>query len=147
MSSTTSPIQNPCIVLLVDDDDDDIRFIKKTILSTHPQAKLLRASDGLEAMAMLRCQTPFEQTPRPSLVLLDLNMPKMNGFEVLEAMKSDSDLRNIPVVVLSTSDDEQDIAKCIALQADGYVTKPTHLREFREAVNAICSTWLNSPKA
>ena len=143
MTSALSLLHVQPVVLLVDDDDDDVRFIKKAIQSTVPQAKVLRAKDGLEAMTMLRQQAPFDQSPRPTLVLLDLNMPKMNGFEVLQAIKSEPDLETIPVVILSTSDDDHDIAKCYALRANCYVTKPAQLREFRDVVSAIGNFWLN----
>lgn len=146
MTSTPSLPHDQCVVLLVDDDDDDVRLVEKAILALVPEANVLRAKDGMEAMAILRQQAPYENSPRPTLVLLDLNMPKMNGCEVLQATKSDPELQSIPVVVLSTSDDERDIAKSYALRANSYVTKPAHLREFREVINAIGTFWLNVAK-
>ena len=120
--------------------------VEKAILTAASETMVLRARDGLEAMAMLRQQAPYENSPRPTLVLLDLNMPKMNGYEVLQAIRSEPELERIPVVVLSTTDDERDIAKSYALRANSYVTKPAHLREFREVVNAIGNFWLNIAK-
>ncbi len=146
MSSEILPAQGQFVLLLVDDDDDDVRFIEKTIKTTVPKALVLRAKDGLEAMAMLRCEAPYNQSPRPSLVLLDLNMPRMNGYEVLQAVKSEPELKSIPVVVLSTSDDAEDVAKCYALRANSYVVKPAQLSRFREVVQAIGNFWLGAAR-
>ena len=98
--------------------------------------------DGLEALAFLRRQGKYANAPRPDLILLDLNLPKMNGREVLAEIKADPDLRRIPVVILTVSKAEQDILKTYNLYANCYITKPVDLDQFLEVVKSIENFWL-----
>lgn len=141
-SDSSNPVGQ--VVLLIDDDQDDARLIAKQIqiVSTH-SVEVRWLSCGVEALQLLRGSAANESAPiRPSLILLDLNMPLMDGFEVLQAIKSDAQLAGIPVVVLSTSDDPHQVAHCYALHANGYVVKPVSLSELRQALEAICRFWL-----
>jgi len=129
-------------ILLVDDNPADVRLtieaLKKAKLNNH----LSIAEDGVEAMAFLRREGPYQGAPRPDLVLLDLNMPRKNGREVLEEVKSDEDLKTIPVVVLTCSDAEQDVLKSYRLNANCYVTKPVDFFQFMKVVKAIEDFWM-----
>jgi CheY-like chemotaxis protein len=99
--------------------------------------------DGVEAIAFVRGEAPYESMPRPDLVLLDLNLPRIDGREVLHAIKSDPALNRTPVVVLTTSREEQDVLRSYELQANSYISKPIHLGEFIEVVRSIEGYWLN----
>ena len=129
-------------ILLVDDNPADVRLtieaLKKAKLNNH----LSIAEDGVEAMAFLRREGPYQGAPRPDLVLLDLNMPRKNGREVLEEVKSDEDLKTIPVVVLTCSDAEQDVLKSYRLNANCYVTKPVDFFQFMKVVKVIEDFWM-----
>jgi len=98
-------------------------------------------SDGREALEFLRRQGGFAGAPRPNLILLDLNMPRMDGREFLFALKQDKGLRDIPAVVLSTSNVERDIVASYRLGAVGYITKPTNINQFRDAIRQLCEYW------
>jgi CheY-like chemotaxis protein len=97
--------------------------------------------DGVEALKFLRRAAPYEGVPRPDLVLLDLNMPRMDGRQVLHEMKADKDLENIPVVVLSTSESEEDILNAYALKANCYITKPVEMDKFIRVIQSIQTFW------
>ena len=103
-------------------------------------------SDGEEAMAFLRREGPYAQAPRPDLILLDLNLPKKDGREVLGEIKGDPALRVIPVVVLTTSEEEQDVLRAYDLNANCYITKPFRFNQFMDVVRAIGSFWLTIVK-
>src|SRR5687768_16175255 len=124
-------------ILLVEDSPYDA-FISAEALR---QAEELRhvhvVTDGVEAMAFLRREPPYADAPRPDLVLLDLNMPRKDGREVLTEMKSDGKLRSIPVIVLSSSSAEQDIVKAYSLHANCYVTKPADFGQFKDMILSI----------
>ena len=104
------------------------------------------ATDGVEAMAFLRREGAHADAPRPDLILLDLNLPKMDGREVLAQIKEDDSLKTIPTVILTTSDAEADIAKSYQLQANCYLTKPVQLEEFEALVKSINDFWLTKVK-
>lgn len=135
---------NHSVVLLVDDDDDDVLLVTRSLKSVAPTVDIQRVDNGLDAMSWLRQQDTYSTAPRPALVLLDLNMPLMSGREVLQEIKSDPQLTDIPVVVLTTSDDQRDIAMCNELHVDRFVTKPASLVAFREVLGDIAQRWLST---
>jgi CheY-like chemotaxis protein len=132
----------PIEILLVEDNPGDVRLtleaLKEGKLSNH----LSVAEDGVAALAFLRREGAFAAAPRPDLILLDLNLPKRDGREVLSEIKADPDLRRIPVVVLTTSKAERDIVKSYDLHANCYITKPVVLEDFLEVIRSIESFWL-----
>ena len=127
-------------VLLVEDEDLHALFVEKSF-RTHEQATLDRVRDGTEAMDYIRRRGEFHNRRRPNLVLLDLQMPRMNGHEVLERLKADDDLKTIPVVVLTTSDAQEDRTEAYRLHANSYVVKPTDFGTFRRMIGALHSYW------
>ncbi len=133
-------------VLLIEDSPGDVRLIQETFRVANPSAHLHVASDGVEAMAFLRREGAHANAPRPDIILLDLNLPKMDGREVLAHIKSDSALRTIPTVVLTTSEAETDIARSYELQANCYLTKPVQLEVFESVVRSINDFWLTAVK-
>jgi chemotaxis family two-component system response regulator Rcp1 len=132
----------PVEVLLVEDNPGDVRLTREALRDAKVRNNLHVASDGVEAMAFLR----RSDVPRPDLILLDLNLPKMNGREVLEKIKSDAALQDIPVVVLTTSQAEQDILESYRLRANAYVTKPVGLQQFLTVVQSIEHFWFEIVK-
>ena len=133
-------------VLLVEDSPGDVRLTEEAFGDANPSIKLHVASDGVEAMAFLRHEEPHLHAPRPDLILLDLNLPKMDGREVLAHIKEDSSLKTIPTVILTTSDAEADIVKSYELQANCYLTKPVQLDAFEGLVKSINDFWLTKAK-
>ena len=131
----------PKAILLVEDNPGDIRLIREALRDTVRPITLEVVRDGAEALAFLRRQGPYPNAPRPHLILLDLNLPKKDGREVLACIKGDPALRRIPVVVLTTSEAPQDILKSYDLHANCYVTKPMDLQQFITAVQAIEDFW------
>ncbi len=124
-------------VLLVEDDPGDVLLIKEAFEHNKVRNALHVASDGEEALAFLRREGEHAEVPRPDLILLDLNLPRKDGREVLEEVKADRDLRTIPVVVLTTSEAEEDILRSYDLHANAYVTKPVDFDRFIEVVRMI----------
>lgn len=133
-------------VLLVEDNPGDVRLTKEALREGKVRNNLYVVEDGVEAMAFLRRQGKYENAVRPDLVLLDLNLPRKDGREVLEEMKGDASLRNIPVVVLTSSQAEQDIVRAYDLHANCYVTKPVDLDQFITVVQSIESFWFTIVK-
>jgi len=133
---------NPIEVLLVEDSPGDVRLTKEAFRSANPSIHLHVAADGVEAMAFLRREGTHVQAPRPDLILLDLNLPKMDGREVLSHIKKDEDLKAIPTVILTTSDAEVDIVKSYQLHANCYLNKPVQLEAFESLVKSINEFWL-----
>ena len=133
-------------VLLVEDNPGDARLTREAFRETDSSIQLHVASDGEEAMAFLRREGIHAHAPRPDIILLDLNLPKMNGREVLARIKADAGLKSIPTVVLTVSDAEADITKSYQLQANCYLAKPTRLDEFTELVKSINDFWLTTVK-
>lgn len=136
----------PIEVLLVEDSPGDVRLTKEAFHDANPSVHLNVAADGVEAMAFLKHQGIYAQALRPDLILLDLNLPKMDGREVLAEIKNDSSLKTIPTVVLTTSESEVDIAKSYALQANCYLSKPVELDAFEALVKSINDFWLTKVK-
>jgi two-component system, chemotaxis family, response regulator Rcp1 len=129
-------------ILLVEDNPADVRLTREIFEDGGEPTQLNVVGDGEQAMAYLRRQEPYENRPRPQLVLLDLNLPKKDGREVLEEMKADTSLCRIPVVVLTTSGAESDISRSYELHANCYITKPIDLDEYFDVVGSIKAFWL-----
>ena len=132
----------PLQVLLVEDSPGDLRLTQEAFRDVNPFIELHIASDGVEAMAFLRKQGRYLHAPRPDLVLLDLNLPKMDGREVLAFIKEDAGLKTIPTVILTSSEAESDVVKSYQLQANCYLSKPMHFEAFRSLVKSINDFWL-----
>jgi two-component system, chemotaxis family, response regulator Rcp1 len=132
----------PIHVLLVEDSPGDVRLTQEAFRAANPAVHLHVATDGVEAMAFLRRQGAHAKAPHPDLILLDLNLPKMDGREVLAHIKEDATLKTIPTVILTTSEAETDIVKSYQLQANCYLSKPVQLDAFEALVKSINSHWL-----
>lgn len=135
-------IGRPVEILLVEDNPGDVRLTIEALHESKVRNTLSVASDGVEALTFLRREGRHHEAPRPDLILLDLNLPKMDGREVLAAIKADEELRTIPVVILTTSRAEQDILKSYNLHANCYITKPVDLDQFITVVKSIEDFWL-----
>jgi chemotaxis family two-component system response regulator Rcp1 len=131
------------VVLLVEDSPGDVRLTKEAFREANQSIQLHVATDGVEAMAFLKRQGEHADAPRPDIILLDLNLPKMDGREVLAHIKEDASLKTIPIVVLTTSVAEIDIVKSYQLSANCYLSKPVQLEEFETLVKSINDFWLN----
>lgn len=133
-------------ILLVEDNPGDVRLTKEALKEVKMHINLSVVEDGMEALAFLRRQTKYKKSPRPDLILLDLNLPKKGGIEVLSEIKSDEDLKLIPVVVLTVSKAEEDIFRTYNNHANCYITKPVGLNDFIEIVKSIENFWLTIVK-
>jgi CheY-like chemotaxis protein len=133
-------------ILLVEDNPADVRLTREVLEEGDEPTRLNVVGDGEEAMMFLRRQGPYAHCARPSLVLLDLNLPKKDGREVLAELKSDAELRRIPVVVLTTSGAESDISRSYELHANCFITKPLDLDDFFSVVRSIKDFWLASAR-
>ncbi len=133
-------------VLLVEDSPSDAKLTAKTFQKAKVLNNLHIVEDGVEAMDFLRQTGAYKEAPRPDLILLDLNLPKKDGRKVLAEIKDDPKLCNIPVVVLTTSEAEEDILKSYALRANCYITKPVTLKQFIKVVESIEEFWLTVVK-
>ena len=136
----------PIQVLLVEDSPGDVRLTREAFRDANESIQMHVASDGVEAMAFLRRQGVHAGAPRPDLILLDLNLPKMDGREVLALIKADDNLKMIPTVILTTSDAEVDIEQSYQLQANSYLSKPVQLEAFQVLVRSINDFWLTQAK-
>jgi chemotaxis family two-component system response regulator Rcp1 len=132
----------PINVLLVEDSPGDVRLTQEAFAEANPAIHVHVAYDGVEAMAFLRCEGSNADAPRPDLILLDLNLPKMDGREVLAHIKEDDSLKTIPTVILTTSEAEVDILKSYQLHTNCYMTKPVQLDQFESLVKSINDFWL-----
>ena len=132
----------PIDILLVEDNEGDVHLTLEALKLAKVSNRVHVTSDGAEALVFLRQEEPFRDAPRPDLVLLDLNLPNIDGREVLDEMKKDPQLRTIPVVVVTSSAAEQDIVRTYSLNANAYVTKPVDLNQFLHVVSAIGEFWL-----
>ncbi|HLD36955.1 MAG TPA: response regulator [Planctomycetota bacterium] len=137
---------NPIEVLLVEDSPADVRLTKEALKEEKLHVNLNVVNDGVEAMEFLRRTGKFAQAVRPDLILLDLNLPKKDGREVLKEIKQDEKLRSIPVVILTTSKAEEDIVKSYNQYANCYITKPLDLSQFSTVVKSINDFWLTIVK-
>ncbi len=129
-------------ILLVEDSPGDIRLAQEALKESKVRNKLFVVEDGAEAMAFLRHQGKYADAPRPDLILLDLNLPRKSGREVLSEIKNDQDLKRIPVVVLTVSRDEEDIMRSYDNHANCYITKPLDFSQFMEITKSIEQFWL-----
>jgi CheY-like chemotaxis protein len=136
----------PVEILLVEDNPGDVRLTMEAFREAKVRSRINTVPDGVEAMAFLHRDGTYFNAPCPDLILLDLNLPKKDGREVLAAIKADENIKHIPVVVLTTSTAEQDIIKSYELQANCYVTKPVGLDQFLTKVQAIGDFWLDTVK-
>ena len=133
-------------VLLVEDDPGDVELTRESLDEFKIRIKLHVVEDGEEAMAYLRKEEPWADAATPDLIILDLNLPKKSGREVLAEVKADSRFKHIPVVVLTTSDSQDDIGRMYALGANCYITKPIGLGQFARVVHAIQNFWFTIVK-
>jgi CheY-like chemotaxis protein len=133
----------PIEILLVEDNPGDVRLTQENFKASKIRNNLYVANDGVEAMTFLRREGKYGDAVRPDLILLDLNLPKMDGREVLAEIKADEELKSIPVVILTISKAEQDVLKTYDLHANCYITKPIGLEQFAKVVKAIESFWLS----
>lgn len=136
-------VHRPAEILLVEDNAGDVRLTKEVLDEADFSHNLSVASDGVEAMAFLEREGDYQSAPRPDIIMLDLNLPKKDGREVLRDIKSDPKLRSIPVVVLTTSTAEQDILNSYDLHANCYISKPVDLEQFIAVVDSIRKFWFN----
>lgn len=140
MTIATPPIE----ILLVEDNPADVRLTVEALRDARVANRLHVARDGVEAIRMLKDAT--SGVPRPDLILLDLNLPRKDGREVLQEIKQDDSLRHIPVVILTTSQAEQDILHSYRLQANAFVTKPVEIDQFFQVFRSIEQFWLNAAR-
>ena len=132
----------PIEILLVEDNPGDVRLTIEALKEAKVRNRLSVAKDGVEALAFLRREGSYADAVRPDLILLDLNLPRKDGREVLSEIKGDASLRSIPVVILTTSRADQDILRSYELHANCYITKPVDLDQFITVVKSIESFWL-----
>ena len=142
MKESSQPIE----ILMVEDNPSDVRLTREAFKDAKVLNNMSVATDGEDALKFLKREGPYKDAPRPDLILLDLNLPKMNGKEVLGEIKRDPDLKRIPVVVLTTSDNEQDVRKAYDLHVNAYVRKPVDLDQFIKIVEAVEGFWLSVVK-
>jgi len=140
------PTAAPIDILMVEDNLGDARLTQEALKESKMLNNLFHAKDGVEAMEFLRKEGKFKDVPTPDIILLDLNLPRKDGREVLAELKAIPKLKNIPVVVLTTSDAEQDILMSYNLHANCYITKPVDLDKFIEIVRGIENFWLSIVK-
>jgi chemotaxis family two-component system response regulator Rcp1 len=142
MSRIQQKICRPIELLLVEDNPGDVRLTQEALREGKVRNHLHVAVDGVEALAFLRREGQYANAPQPDLILLDLNLPKKSGREVLAEIKADPALRRIPVVILTVSKAEEDVLKSYNLHANCYITKPVDLDQFLEVVKSIEDFWL-----
>lgn len=136
-------IRRPTTILLVEDNPGDARLIQEALKDSKLPNIVHHAKDGVEALAFLQKDEPHADAPRPDLILLDLNMPRMNGLELLKRIKNDPFLRRIPVVVLTISKSEEDIISSYNLHANCFISKPVDLDQFSGILQAINDYWFD----
>ena len=141
-----APRNRPIDILLVEDNPGDVRLTMEALKEAKVLNNLVVVPDGVEALAYLNHQGTYRRAPRPDLILLDLNLPKMDGRTLLEEIKESSELRRIPVVILTSSKAEEDIIKAYNLHANCYVTKPVGLEQFVQVLRSIEDFWLSIVK-
>jgi two-component system response regulator len=139
MNTTVAP--RPIIILLVEDNPTDVLITREGLFGAKVFNTLHVADDGVEAMEFLRREGKYADAPRPDLVLLDLNLPRKNGQEVLAEIKADDNLKNIPVVILTTSQAKEDVVKAYGLHANCYINKPVDFDAFSKVVQTIQDFW------
>jgi chemotaxis family two-component system response regulator Rcp1 len=143
---STEQTAQPIHILMVDDDPGDVRLTREALKSKKMHIIMHDVPDGMEAMAFLRKEGAYADMVRPDLILLDLNMPLMDGREVLAELQNDSKLKRIPVIVLTTSQGEEDILAAYDMNANCYITKPVDWKQFIKVVELIEDFWLTVVK-
>ena len=133
-------------ILLIEDNAADIRLTKEVLQESKIVNSLDVVRDGVEAIDFLKKRGKFSNTSKPNLILLDLNLPKRNGFEVLEIIKQDKELKRIPIVILTVSNAKEDLIKAYNLHANSYVIKPLEMKEFYKIINSIVDFWFTIVK-
>jgi CheY-like chemotaxis protein len=146
MIMTVSRLGEPVEILLIEDNPGDVRLTREAFKEGKVSNNLNVVKDGVEAMTFLRQEKKYADAPRPDVILLDLNLPRKDGREVLAEIKQDPNLKRIPVVILTTSQAEQDILKTYNLYANCYITKPVDLEQFITVVRSIETFWLSIVK-
>jgi two-component system, chemotaxis family, response regulator Rcp1 len=139
-------VSPPIEILLVEDSPGDVRLTREALVEGKVRNNLHVVEDGIEALRFLRREDEYADAVRPDLILLDLNLPKMDGRQVLEKIKADAELRTIPVVILTSSEAEEDICRAYDLHANCYVTKPVDLEQFITVVKSIEMFWFTIVK-
>ena len=136
-------VLNPINILLIEDNQDHAELIVDTLAALHQKNTVVHVSHGEEAIAYLRHQAPYDKDghQNPDLILSDIKMPFMNGFEVLSELKEDTQLRYIPIIMISTSSTAKDVHKCYELGASGYLSKPLQYKEFIKKIEAFSLYW------
>jgi two-component system, chemotaxis family, response regulator Rcp1 len=129
-------------ILLVEDSPSDIGLLQQTLIESHISSRLHVVRDGCDALAFLHREAPYEDAPRPDIILLDLNLPLLGGRGVLQIVKEDEDLAQIPVVVLTTSENERDVMSAYSLHANCYLTKPVDFERFAWSIRTTLEYWL-----
>ncbi len=133
--------EGPVKILLIDDDQGDIEFTRDILSESKINLSITSVESGEEALRYLQKQGPFVDSETPDLILLDLNMPKMNGIETLQAIKREHKLKKLPVIILTTSEDDDDIARTYLLGASSFITKPVDCEQFEQAIKSIHNIW------
>jgi chemotaxis family two-component system response regulator Rcp1 len=141
----TAALSN-CDILLVEDNDHDIFLTREAFKDNNITYSLFVVKDGIEALSFLRREGDYLQAPRPDIILLDLNMPKKNGFEVLKEIKNDNNLRSIPVVILTYSSSEEDIKATYSNYANCFITKPVDYERFLTIIKTLFNFWVDTVK-
>jgi two-component system, chemotaxis family, response regulator Rcp1 len=131
------------IILLVEDNSADVRLTQEALTNGKVVHELFVVKDGVECMAFLNRDEPYNQAPRPDLILLDLNMPRKDGRETLAEIKSTPELMRIPVIILTTSQAEEDIARTYDLHANGYIIKPVDIEQFFAKIKDLKKFWMS----
>ncbi|HBP86593.1 MAG: response regulator [Nitrospira sp.] len=139
-------MHNPIEILLIEDNPADIRLTQEAFREARLQNTIHVVQDGVSAMDFIRQKAPYQHAPRPDLILLDLNLPKKDGREVLRDIKADPHTRTIPVVVLTTSEDEEDVLRSYDLHANAYLVKPIDVLQFITMIRSLESFWLSVVK-
>lgn len=137
----TMPNVKPIELLLIDDDEKDIFLTRRAFKKGKIPSQIQVAKNGEEGLALLRREPPFETASRPDLIMLDLNMPRMNGHEFLEIIKADDDLKSIPVIVMTMSQSDVDMTKSYRNHANSFMSKPLELADFMGVIQAIEDFW------
>lgn len=130
-------------VLIVDDDPGDVFLVKQALQKTHKNIRIEHVPDGIEALNFLRKLDEYGDSPTPDIVILDLNMPRMNGLETLDHVRADTDLRTLPIIVLTTSDSESDIRQAYEKQATCFIKKPVELDALTAMLGQLSAFWFD----
>ena len=141
-----APNETPIELLLIDDDEKDIFLTQRAFRKCGVKSHVQVAKDGEEGVALLRGTSPFEMASRPDLIMLDLNMPRMTGYEFLDIVKTDEDLKSIPVIVMTMSQSEVDMERSYWAHANAFLSKPLELDEFTSVIHAVEAFWFKSAR-